>query len=86
MKMSVPSMQDFAALGKAAQNDPAMRRRLREKFIQMNNGDPNVDPKKLAIRIIIEAKSHGVRKFMSRKVIESVIKSIMDSTEDTDNK
>lgn len=84
--MSVPSMQDFAALGKAAQNDPAMRRRLREKFIQMNNGNPNVDPKRLAIRIIIEAKSHGVRKFMPRKVIESVIKSIMDSTEDDEDK
>ena len=84
--MSVPSMQDFAELGKAAQNDPAMKKRLREKFIQMNNGDLNVDPKKLATRIIIAAKAHGVRKFMPRPVITSIIKSIMDSTEDADNK
>lgn len=84
--MSVPSMQDFAALGKAAQNDPAVKKQLREKFIQMNNGDPDVDPKKLATRIIIEAKSRGVRTFLPRPVIASIIKSIMDSTEDADNK
>lgn len=84
--MSVPSMQDFAELGKSAQEDPVMRKRLREKFIQMNNGNPNVDPMKLAARIIVDAKARGVRKFMPRVVIASIIKSVMNSTEETDSR
>lgn len=81
-EMGVPSMQEFAALGAAAQGDPEMRKRLRDRFIQMNGGDPNVDPKKLAAKIIVEAKAHGVRKFMPRPVVAGIIKSIMDSPEE----
>lgn len=84
-KNNVPSMGELAALGKAAM-DPAMQKQLREKFIEMNGGGPDVDSKKLATKIIMEARAKGVRKFMPRPVVQKLIESVMSTGSDDEAK
>jgi len=82
MVESIPSMGALVELGKAATGDPAMQAALRQKFIEMNGGDPNVDSKRLATKIIMEARAKGVRKFMPRPVVQKLIESVMARDDD----
>ena len=82
MVENISSMGALAELGKAATGDPAMQAALRQKFIEMNGGDPNVDSKRLATKIIMEARAKGVRKFMPRPVVQKLIESVMARDDD----
>lgn len=85
-KKNVPSVGDFASLGKAVTGDPDMQNQLREKFIAMNDGDPDIDSKKLATKIIMKARAKGVRKFMPRPVVQKLIESVMSTGADDGEK
>lgn len=74
-KSGVPSLAGFAALGSAVESDPAKREALRQRIYALNGGSHDVDARKLAIRINLQAKSQGVRAPIPvvRKFIEDLM-------------
>lgn len=77
VKQPIPSLSMFAELGSAVSDNPEAKKVLRAKLIEMNGGDPNIDAKKLATKIIVDARSKGVRRFMPRPVVQKVIENIL---------